>query len=269
MKLSPLLALPPTVTTTFPVVAPPGTVVMMYPVVHHVGVVCTPLKVIVLEPCVAPKLLPLISTCVPASPELGDKVASAGGTGGVVVTVNREGLLAIPPTLTTTLPVVAPVGTSTDMELELQLVGVATTPLKVTRLLPCTPPKFAPPIVTGLPTVPELGDKLVIEGADPTENSTPFEITPPTVTTTAPVVAPAGTGTLIDALPHVVGIAVVPLNVTELPPWLVPKFSPVTVTEVPTGPMFGDKVVMVGAELTVYVAVLLARPPTVTTTGPV
>jgi len=136
MKLSPLLALPPTVTITFPVVAPLGTVVMMYPVVHQVGVACTPLNVTVLEPCVAPKSLPLISTCVPASPEAGNKPVSAGGTGGVVVTVKTEALLAIPATVTTTFPVFAPVGTRTDMEPELQLVGVATTPLKVTRLLP-------------------------------------------------------------------------------------------------------------------------------------
>ena len=130
-------------------------------------------------------------------------------------------------------------------------------------------PKFAPPIVTGLPMVPELGDKLVIEGADPTVKRTPFELTPPTVTSTAPVVAPAGTGTLIDALPQVVGVATVPLKATVLLPLLVPKFSPVTVTEVPTGPRFGETFVMVGTELTVNVGALLARPPTVTTTRPV
>jgi hypothetical protein len=35
------------------------------------------------------------------------------------------------------------------------------------------------------------------------------------------------------------GEAVVPLNVTVLPPWVAPKFVPVIVTEVPTAAGFG------------------------------
>jgi len=42
--------------------------------------------------------------------------------------------------------------------------------------------------------------------------------TPPTVTTTLPVVAPAGTGTTILVGDHELGVAVVPLNVTVLVP---------------------------------------------------
>jgi len=52
------------------------------------------------------------------------------------VTVNATPLLAAPPTVTTTLPVVAPLGTGAAMLVALQLVGVAASPLKVTVLVP-------------------------------------------------------------------------------------------------------------------------------------
>jgi len=56
-------------------------------------------------------------------------------------------LLATPPTVTTTLPVVAPLGTGTAMLVALQLVGVAAVPLNFTVLVPWLAPKFAPVIV--------------------------------------------------------------------------------------------------------------------------
>jgi hypothetical protein len=51
-------------------------------------------------------------------------------------TVKFTPLLATPPTVTTTLPVTAAVGTATVIELVPQLVGVAVVPLKVTVLVP-------------------------------------------------------------------------------------------------------------------------------------
>ncbi len=53
---------------------------------------------------------------------------------GAGTTVKGEPLLAVPNTLTTTLPVVAPVGTVTTMLAALQLVTVAAVPLNVTVL---------------------------------------------------------------------------------------------------------------------------------------
>jgi len=50
VKLTPLLAAPATVTTTFPVVAPDGTGAPMANELQLVGVVGVPLKVTVLEP---------------------------------------------------------------------------------------------------------------------------------------------------------------------------------------------------------------------------
>jgi hypothetical protein len=55
---------------------------------------------------------------------------------GMVETVNVTPLLASPFTVTTTFPVVAPLGTGATIEVALQLVGVAAVPLKVTVLLP-------------------------------------------------------------------------------------------------------------------------------------
>ncbi len=62
-----------------------------------------------------------------------------------------------------------------------------------------------------------------------------------------PVVAPLGTGATMEVALQLVGVAVVPLNFTVLVPWVAPKFVPVIVTDVPTGPEVGDKLVMFGA----------------------
>jgi len=77
-------------------------------------------------------------------------------------------LLATPPTVTTTLPVVAPAGTGATILVALQLVGVAALPLNVTVLVLCELPKFAPVIVTDVPVGAEVGDRLLIEGTVPT-----------------------------------------------------------------------------------------------------
>ena len=70
--------------------------------------------------------------------------------------------------------------------------------------------------------------------------------TPPTVTTTLPVVAPAGTGTTMLLADHDVGVAAVPLKVTVLMPLLAPKLLPLMVTTVATGPLDGERLVNVG-----------------------
>ena len=54
-------------------------------------------------------------------------------------------------------------------------------------------------------------------GAD-TVKLSPLLDCPPTVTTTFPVVAPPGTGATILVALQLVGVAVVPLNVTVLDP---------------------------------------------------
>jgi hypothetical protein len=189
----------------------------------------------------------------------------------VVVTVKFTPLLAAPLTVTTTFPVVAPVGTGTTMLVALQLVGVPAVPLNFTVLVPCVAPKFVPVIVTEVATNPEFGLSVVMVGAGiVTVKFAPLLATPPTVTTTFPVVAPVGTGTTMLVALQLVGVPAVPLNFTVLVPCVAPKLVPVIVTEVPTGPDVGLRLVMLGtADVTVKLTPLLATPPIVTTTFPV
>jgi hypothetical protein len=79
VKLIPLLATPPTVTTKFPVVAPAGTGATMLAALQLVGVAVTPLNFAVLVPCVAPKFVPLIVTDVPTTPDVGFELVILGG----------------------------------------------------------------------------------------------------------------------------------------------------------------------------------------------
>jgi hypothetical protein len=114
-------------------------------------------------------------------------------------------------------------------------------------LVPWLAPKLVPAIVTTAPTGPELGVRLVMLGVSRTVKLTPLLATPLTVTTTLPVVAPAGTGTLIEVAAQVVGVAGVPLNATVLVPCDAPKLVPLIVTEAPTAPEVGVRLVMLGA----------------------
>jgi hypothetical protein len=137
---------------------------------------------------------------------------------GVGNTVKLLPLLSTPLACTTTLPVVAPEGTGTTMLVALQLEGVAAVPLNLTVLLPCVAPKLVPAIVTETPTAPDAGERLVMLGAETTVKLFPLLAAPETVTTTFPVVAPEGTvATMLVAL-QLVGVAVVPLNLTVLVP---------------------------------------------------
>jgi len=165
VKLIPLLATPPTVTTTFPVVAPAGTGATMLVALQFVGVAAVPLNFTVLVPCVAPKFVPAIITDVPTNPDVGFRLVMLGPE-LAAVTVKLTPLLATPPTVTTTFPVVAPAGIGTTMLVALQLVGVAAAPLNFTVLVPCVAPKFAPAIVTDAPTNPDVGFRLVMLAGD-------------------------------------------------------------------------------------------------------
>ena len=78
---------------------------------------------------------------------------------------------------------------------------------------------------------------------------------PPTVTTTGPVVAPAGTGATMLVALQLLGLAVVLLKVTVLVPWVAPKLEPLIVTEKPTGPDAGNSLVMVAPPETMMVPV--------------
>lgn len=167
---------------------------------------------------------------------------------GAGVTVNVTPLLATPPAaVTTTLPVVAPVGTVTTMVVGLQLLTAAVVAPNFTLPLPCVGPKLAPEIVITEPMAPVFGARLTMLGAGVTVKVTPLLACPPTVTTTGPVVAPVGTGAVIEVALQAVGVEATPLKVTLLLPCASRKFVPAMTTEVLTAPVLGVRLLSVGA----------------------
>jgi len=145
-------------------------------------------------------------------------------------------------------------------------VGVAATPLKATTLVPCAEPKFVPVIVTAVPTGPDVGFKLMIV-TGVTVKLTPLLGKPFTVTTTGPVIAPTGTGTVMLVSIQFIGDATIPLNVTVLPKGVGPKFDPAINTKLLMAPEFVFRPVIVG--VTVKATGLLGTPLAPTTTLPV
>jgi hypothetical protein len=152
-------------------------------------------------PWLAPKLLPEIVVDFQGAAEVGDTLAILA-VGTIVKLIE---LLAIPPTVTTTGPLVVPTGIWTWIELLDQFVGGTDMPLKVTVLVPWVAPKPAPLIVTSAPVAPVVLDREVIPGPGVTVKGTPLLPTPPTVTTTGPFVAPDGTAAIIEVALQLVG----------------------------------------------------------------
>jgi hypothetical protein len=186
----------------------------------------------VLVPCVAPKLEPAIVMEDPTTPPVGMTLVIVGGG----ITVNAIPLLDPADVVTTTFPVVAPAGTVVTIDVLLQLLTAATIPLNFTVLVPCVAPKLEPPIVTEVPTGPELGLRVESTGTSITVNATPLLVPADVVTTTLPVVAPPGTTAVIELEFQLLTTADIPLNVTALLPCVAPKFAPLIVITDPTVP---------------------------------
>jgi len=137
-------------------------------------------------------------------------------------------------------------------------VKLALVPLNCTAVAPV---KFVPLIVTLVPAGPLPGVKLVIVGGLSTVKLLALLAVPPgVVTLIGPVVAPLGTVAAIEVDEFTVKLALVPLNRTVLAPV---KFAPLMVTVVPTPPLAGEKLLIVGAGMTVKLLPLLAVPPAV------
>jgi len=144
-------------------------------------------------------------------------------------------------------------GTSATIALALQLVTnafeppIRTAPASLGWALP----KFVPLIVTEVPAVPELTERLVIAGVGTTVKTVPDGLDVEwLVMITFPVVAPFGTiATTVEELQLVV-LAVRPLNLTVPDE---PKLYPLIVTLAPTGPEFGVSVVMLGMTVNGFV----------------
>jgi hypothetical protein len=125
-------------------------------------------------------------------------------------------LLAIPFTVTTTVPATALFGTVVATVVLLQLVTAAATPLKVTVLEPCAVPKFVPVIVTNDPAKPGLGDSPVRPGVK--VKFTPLLATPLTLTATGPVLVLLGIVAVMLVLLQLATEADTPLKVIALVP---------------------------------------------------
>lgn len=62
-----------------------------------------------------------------------------------------------------------------------------------------------------------------------------------------PLAAPPGTSATMLVSLQLTGRVTMPLKLIVLVPWEAPKFIPVITTEPPTGPEFGERLVMFGA----------------------
>jgi hypothetical protein len=228
---------PPCVTITGPVVAVGGTGTTICVLLQAVELPATPLKVTV--PGTDPKFVPAMVTELPTRAALGEMVLMFGAG-----TVNDVLLLATPVAVVTTrLPLVASAGTLALMLVLLHEVTVAVVPLNFT--VPVELPKLLPLMVTGVPAVPDSGVTELTTGGGTTVNVMPLLETPFAVTTTGPVVAPAGTGTTIEVSLQLEAVAAVPLKLTV--PAAMPNAVPEIVTDVPTAPAVGTKLLMFGA----------------------
>jgi hypothetical protein len=150
----------------------------------------------------------------------------------------------------------------------LQLLGVPGVPLKVTVLVPWVAPKPEPVIPSNDPTANEGLSMLVIDGGTITVNETPLLSCAPALTTTFPVMAPLGTLATICVSLQLVGVAAIlpadPWKVMLPPFWVAPKLVPATVTEVPTCPEEGVRLIIAGVSVKLAE---LGTPEMVTTTG--
>ena len=169
IKVIPSLACPLAVTTTGPVAASAGTATRISSSLQLLAAAHTPLKLTPPISAVDPKCAPRIVTFVPSVPSMGLTVPMAGPLPPLPVTVSSAPALAWLLTVTTTSPVAAPGGTATWINPSLHLAGVDHTPLKLTPLVPCTAPtegpKFAPRIITTVPSAAESGVTESITGA--------------------------------------------------------------------------------------------------------
>jgi hypothetical protein len=162
------------------------------------------------------------------------------------LTVKLLALVPVPAAVVTLIvPVVAAEGTVVEIDVSELTVKFAPAPLNATVVAPV---KFAPEIVTLVPAAPLVGEKLVMLGA----GVPPFTVKlvalvatpPPVVTVICPVLLPVATVALICVSELTVNDAAsVPLNRTNEAPV---NPVPLIVTLCPTGPLVGEKLVMVG-----------------------
>jgi hypothetical protein len=233
------------VTEIGPVVAASGTVAVICVSESTLNVAETSLNFTAVAPVNA---LPVIVTLVPTGPLVGENDVICGG--GAALTTKSVALVAVPAGVVTLIgPVCAPFGTVAVILVGESTVKAADLLLNFTSVAPVKP---VPLIVTTVPASPNVGENDVIVGGAPAvtvklsglEESVPSGV----VTTIGPVVAVEGTVVEILSDELTVKFAKTPLNVTEVAP---SKFTPLIETDVPTGPLVGEKDVIDGSSFAV------------------
>jgi hypothetical protein len=254
-----LVAVPTGVVTAMgPFLAALGTVAVIWESDATTKVAATPSKVTELVP-VNPE--PVIVTLIPTGPLVGEKLLIVGAP-GAEVTVKLVALVAVPPGVVTLIfPVVAPAGTVAVIRESEATLNVAATFLNLTELAPLKP---VPLIVTLVPTGPLVGEKLLMVGATAATVTVKLAalvaVPPPVVTLMGPDVAPVGTVAVIRESEFKMKAPSTSLNLTEVAPV---KPEPLIVTLVPTGPLVGEKLPIVGETgdvVTVKFVALVAVP---------
>jgi hypothetical protein len=191
-----------------------------------------------------PKPVPVIVTDDPTAPLAGEKPVTVGAADTTLKLPTSNDFVPGPLFSTRIGPVVAPGGTVAVIEVLVSALMLATVPWNST-VAPGRKP--VPLIVTDVPTGPNAGEKpvTVTVGAAGTVKLKLLVARFPArvVTEIGPVVAPIGTVAVTEVLlVTVVPLARVPLNLTVDP---ARKPVPVIVTDVPTAPLAGAKLVRV------------------------
>jgi hypothetical protein len=211
------------------------------------------------------KFVPEIVTVEPTAPLRGLKLVMDG----VGNTVKLDELVIVTPLVITEIgPSRAPAGTTVVILVVVEDVTLATTPLNDTE---GDPLKFVPEIITVAPTAPLTGLKPVIVGVARTVKFEELEtVTPLTVTDINPDVAPGGTVVVMLVAVEEETVASVPLKRTIFSVGVVLKLVPVMVMVVPSAPLLGVKLEMVGEATTIKLvgALFIVTPLVVTEIGP-
>ena len=237
------------VTLIGPVVAPAGTFVLIVVAVLETIRAETPLKVTAVA---LPRLVPVMVTGDPTNPVTGVKLVNTG----TPITVKLAALVPVPlGAVTLILPVVAPTGTTVVMDVADTAVNDATG--VVLNMTAVTPSKLAPVMVTAVPTAAVIGENAATVGAGTVKFVADDTVPKAVVTPMGPVVALTGTLAVMTVAVFVTIVAAMPLKVTAV---ALPRLVPVMVTVLPTAPLTGVKLVIVGGPMTVKLAALVPVP---------
>jgi len=204
---------PATFTVIFPVVAPGGTVTVNCVAVAAVIVAAVPfIFTVFIVRLPLTKFVPVTTMEAFGRARAGATVVIVGNGTTKFVLEESVWLLAV----TKILPVVALTGTVVVIEVFVEAVTVASTPLNLTTLSVGVMLKLEPLMVTAVPAMPDAGEKdvIIVDDGRTVKLSADVTVLFFTVMAIFPVVAPAGTATDNDVVVAVVTVADVPLKLT-------------------------------------------------------